>query len=64
MCMDMPLSYSGQASANYDVSVFVNGRSRPVIFEDMRRRISRGDIGLERKEAIQVRCIRDLRMIL
>ncbi|ATZ52310.1 hypothetical protein BCIN_08g00650 [Botrytis cinerea B05.10] len=36
--------------------VFVNGRSRPVIFEDMRRRISRGDIGLERKEAIQAMC--------
>lgn len=34
----------------------MNGRSRPVIFEDMQRRISRGDIGLERKEAIQVRC--------
>ncbi|KAM0318532.1 hypothetical protein ACHAO8_001623 [Botrytis cinerea] len=36
--------------------VFVNGRSRPVIFEDMRRRISRGDIRLERKEAIQAMC--------
>ncbi|TGO42818.1 hypothetical protein BHYA_0005g00830 [Botrytis hyacinthi] len=36
--------------------VFVNGRSRPIIFEDMRRRISRGDIGLERKEAIQAMC--------
>ncbi|APA10800.1 hypothetical protein SS1G_03563 [Sclerotinia sclerotiorum 1980 UF-70] len=36
--------------------VFVNGRSRPAIFEDMRRRISRGDIGLERKEAIQAMC--------
>ncbi|TGO60546.1 hypothetical protein BOTNAR_0143g00080 [Botryotinia narcissicola] len=36
--------------------VFVNGRSRSIIFEDMRRRISRGDIGLERKEAIQAMC--------
>jgi 2-oxo-4-hydroxy-4-carboxy--5-ureidoimidazoline (OHCU) decarboxylase len=36
--------------------VFVNGRSRPVIFEDMRRRIERGDIGEERKEAIKVCC--------
>ncbi|KAA8568071.1 hypothetical protein EYC84_008484 [Monilinia fructicola] len=36
--------------------VFVNGRSRPVIFEDMQRRISRGDINLERREAIQAMC--------
>ncbi|ESZ95263.1 hypothetical protein SBOR_4375 [Sclerotinia borealis F-4128] len=36
--------------------VFVNGRSRPVIFENMRRRISRDDIDLERKEAIQAMC--------
>ncbi|RAL64830.1 hypothetical protein DID88_001426 [Monilinia fructigena] len=36
--------------------VFVNGRSRPVIFEDMQRRISRGDIDLERREAIQAMC--------
>jgi len=36
--------------------VFVNGRSRPVIFEDMRRRISRGDIKAERVEAIQAMC--------
>jgi hypothetical protein len=33
----------------------VNGRSRPVIMEDMQERISRGDIDLERKEAIKVR---------
>lgn len=32
--------------------VFVNGRSRPVIMEDMRRRIDRGDIKLEEQEAI------------
>lgn len=35
-------------------SVFVNGRSRPVIMEDMERRINRGDIELEKQEAIQV----------
>lgn len=34
--------------------VFVNGRSRPVIMENMRSRIDRGDIALERKEAIKV----------
>ncbi|KAI1362207.1 Oxo-4-hydroxy-4-carboxy-5-ureidoimidazoline decarboxylase [Xylaria arbuscula] len=33
--------------------VFVNGRSRDVIMEDMRRRIDRGDILAEEKEAIQ-----------
>lgn len=39
----------------------MNGRSRPVIFEDMQRRISRGDINLERREAIQVRgCVQTL----
>jgi hypothetical protein len=32
----------------------VNGRSRTVIFEDMRSRIQRADIDLERKQAIQV----------
>ncbi|ETI21260.1 hypothetical protein G647_07605 [Cladophialophora carrionii CBS 160.54] len=34
--------------------VFVNGRSRPVIMDDMQRRIDRGDIQLEKQEAIQV----------
>ncbi|RWA10192.1 hypothetical protein EKO27_g4898 [Xylaria grammica] len=34
--------------------VFVNGRSRDVIMEDMRRRIDRGDIRAEEKEGIQV----------
>ncbi|KAI0399157.1 Oxo-4-hydroxy-4-carboxy-5-ureidoimidazoline decarboxylase [Xylaria palmicola] len=33
--------------------VFVNGRGRDVIMEDMRRRIDRGDIGAEEREAIQ-----------
>ncbi|EXJ55703.1 hypothetical protein A1O7_08632 [Cladophialophora yegresii CBS 114405] len=33
--------------------VFVNGRSRPVIMEDMQKRIDRGDIQLEKQEAIQ-----------
>jgi 2-oxo-4-hydroxy-4-carboxy--5-ureidoimidazoline (OHCU) decarboxylase len=37
-------------------SVFVNGRPRPVIFEDMRRRIARGDIQEEKKEAIKAMC--------
>jgi 2-oxo-4-hydroxy-4-carboxy--5-ureidoimidazoline (OHCU) decarboxylase len=35
--------------------VFVNGRSRPVIMENMRSRIDRGDIAAERSEAIKVR---------
>jgi 2-oxo-4-hydroxy-4-carboxy--5-ureidoimidazoline (OHCU) decarboxylase len=34
--------------------VFVNGRPRTVIFENMRERIKRGDIGEERREAIKV----------
>lgn len=34
--------------------VFVNGRGRDVIMEDMQRRIGRGDIRKERTEAIQV----------
>jgi hypothetical protein len=34
--------------------VFVNGRPRPVIFENMRERIARGDIAAERAEAIKV----------
>lgn len=34
--------------------VFVNGRSRPVIMENMRARIDRGDIAAERREAIKV----------
>lgn len=36
--------------------VFVNGRSRDVIMENMRRRIDRGDFAAEEKEAINV-CI-------
>jgi hypothetical protein len=35
-------------------SVFVNGRPRPVIFEDMKTRIARADVKAERLEAIQV----------
>jgi len=35
--------------------VFVNGRSRPIIMEDMRTRIARGDIDAERRDAIKVR---------
>ncbi|KAE9370490.1 hypothetical protein N431DRAFT_492571 [Stipitochalara longipes BDJ] len=36
--------------------VFVNGRSRPVIMENMRSRIDRGDIKLERAEGIKAMC--------
>ncbi|TVY29413.1 putative allantoinase [Lachnellula hyalina] len=33
--------------------VFVNGRSRPVIMDNMKERIARGDVRLERAEAIK-----------
>ncbi|KAI1174128.1 Oxo-4-hydroxy-4-carboxy-5-ureidoimidazoline decarboxylase [Nemania sp. FL0916] len=33
--------------------VFVNGRSRDVVMEDMRRRIDRGDIRAEEREGVQ-----------
>ncbi|KAF1933156.1 uncharacterized protein M421DRAFT_603 [Didymella exigua CBS 183.55] len=36
--------------------VFVNGRPRPIIMENMRSRIDRGDIKAERQEAIQAMC--------
>ncbi|KAF2004298.1 hypothetical protein P154DRAFT_459470 [Amniculicola lignicola CBS 123094] len=36
--------------------VFVNGRPRPVIMENMRSRIDRGDIAAEREEAIMAMC--------
>lgn len=36
--------------------VFVNGRPRPVIMENMRARIDRGDIKEERQEAIRAMC--------
>ncbi|KAF2264796.1 hypothetical protein CC78DRAFT_220258 [Lojkania enalia] len=36
--------------------VFVNGRTRPVIMENMRARIDRGNINAERQEAIQAMC--------
>ncbi|KAF8465235.1 Oxo-4-hydroxy-4-carboxy-5-ureidoimidazoline decarboxylase [Kalaharituber pfeilii] len=36
--------------------VFVNGRSRPVIMENMRQRIARGDIEAEKTEAINAMC--------
>lgn len=35
-------------------SVFVNARPRPLIMENMRQRIDRGDIAAERREAIEV----------
>ena len=40
---------------NCEHSVFVNGRDRNAIMEDMRARINRSAIGLERSEAIKVR---------
>ena len=36
-------------------SVFVNGRSRPVIMDDMQKRIDNGDARQERQDAIKVR---------
>ncbi|EON69990.1 hypothetical protein W97_09256 [Coniosporium apollinis CBS 100218] len=36
--------------------VFVNGRSRQVIMEDMKKRIKRGDVMAERREAIRAMC--------
>ncbi|KAH5262865.1 hypothetical protein HBI71_098840 [Parastagonospora nodorum] len=36
--------------------VFVNARPRPVIMQNMRERIDRGDIEAERTEAIQAMC--------
>ncbi|EUC31007.1 hypothetical protein COCCADRAFT_7034 [Bipolaris zeicola 26-R-13] len=36
--------------------VFVNGRSRPEIMQNMRDRITRADIAAERQEAIQAMC--------
>ncbi|KAI8248218.1 hypothetical protein K4K53_001070 [Colletotrichum sp. SAR 10_77] len=36
--------------------VFVNGRGRPEIMEDMRTRIARGDIALEERAAVQAMC--------
>jgi hypothetical protein len=35
-------------------SVFVNGRSRPVVMADMRKRIERGDLQQEKQDAITV----------
>ncbi|KAF2666977.1 OHCU decarboxylase [Microthyrium microscopicum] len=37
-------------------TVFVNGRPRSVIFEDMKERIKRRDINAERGDAIQAMC--------
>jgi len=34
--------------------VFVNGRSRPVVMQNMEERIKRGDIEREKVEAIEV----------
>ena len=37
-------------------SVFVDGRDRPTLLEDMQGRIDRNDIALERNEAIKAMC--------
>jgi 2-oxo-4-hydroxy-4-carboxy--5-ureidoimidazoline (OHCU) decarboxylase len=37
-------------------SVFVNGRPRSEIMDNMRARIDRGDVKAERQEAIQAMC--------
>lgn len=37
-------------------SVFVNGRSRPVIMEDMHRRINSSNLKQEKLDAIQAMC--------
>jgi hypothetical protein len=42
-------------------SVFVNGRPRPAIMENLKSRIERGDIKIERQEAIQVNYSFDMR---
>ncbi|KAK4448962.1 Oxo-4-hydroxy-4-carboxy-5-ureidoimidazoline decarboxylase [Podospora aff. communis PSN243] len=36
--------------------VFVNGRGRPEVMEDMRRRIERGDVREEEREGIRAMC--------
>jgi hypothetical protein len=48
------LREESRAFVNSTSSVFVNARPRSVIMQDMRRRIDRGDLDAERKEAIQV----------
>lgn len=56
MFTSSPSKFQASINAYTRHSVFVNGRSRPVIMENMRSRIARGDIKAERQEAIQVRC--------
>ncbi|KAJ4315769.1 hypothetical protein N0V94_005788 [Neodidymelliopsis sp. IMI 364377] len=52
----LPLYLGHTITVLTKVSVFVNGRPRPVIMENMRSRINRGDIKAERQEAIQAMC--------
>ena len=47
-----------------DSSVFVNGRERLAILEDIEARIARNDISLERAEAIKVQACRSYSMTL
>ena len=44
------------AEVSFLGSVFVNGRDRSAILADMRARIDRKDISLERAEAIKAMC--------
>ena len=41
-------------------SVFVNGRDRSTILEDMQARIDREDVTIERTDAIKVRACLDM----
>jgi len=42
--------------------VFVNGRGRPEIMDDMRKRIERGDFSMEEREGVKACCRRGLRL--
>lgn len=62
---ELPRSYSSlytscatlaRAHVADTCSVFVNGRPRPMIMENMRSRIDRADIEAERQEAIRAMC--------
>ena len=55
MVVTKAVDFPERVPADICLSVFVNGRSRSVIMEDIQRRIERGDIKQERLDAIQVR---------
>lgn len=56
MCKSPSTTFRLRLLTNFP-SVFVNGRPRSAIMENMRARIDRGDIEAERTEAIQVRSL-------